>query len=634
MKRKAIPVLILLFSFFLAAKADAQQEDFNAASQLIQQQRFEEALPILRNLYENNPTAHIFFDKYVETLINLKRLDEARKITENQIRNNRTKLRASVRLAEIRHLSGEREKALETWSEIVEENENNIQIYYSIASSMMERREYESAIELYKKARSIFDNSTLFLNDLANAYMQAGRFEEAVNQFYTLIVQSPEQMGIVQQHFLRMRDDDLYEIAAFELEDKLMELDHNHVAYPQLYQLLTWLLLETEEYQRAFVMARQYEARTGHTVYSLFALGRQLKSAGEYQLAANSFQYYVDSSGSNRFRASEELADTYKDWAQYLQHNNLESPLRRNQLLEDAYAIYTRLLEEAPNYERADEVFTDIIELALDHFKDSGQAQKWYDTLRGQRGADESFQLYAEGRIAIFDENFTAARQALTRADRATDDSNLSEKVRYYLSMSDFYSGDHEFAGIQLRSLERRNTSFYANDAIKKRMWIQNGLRADSTGSLLRTLGEGFHAIHTGSYGEAFRIFEPVLAQPSNPFADVLTVELSSLLPPRYSRFALLLLERQLKDYPSTPQREKMLWNRALLAEQLLTHDDITQEMPSGLFEFLDMENLPLYTEKDLDDLYEQIIVEFPNGFYAPYSREKLQILQQTAWLP
>src|SRR5690625_5974824 len=73
-----------------------------------------------------------------------------------------------------------------------------------------------------------------------------------------------------------------------------------------------------------------------------------------------------------------------------------------------------------------------------------------------------------EGRIALFSRQFPLARQLLTRADRSADDSNLSEKARYYLALSDLFAGDYEFAEIQLRSLEKRSTSYYANEAIKK----------------------------------------------------------------------------------------------------------------------------------------------------------------------
>ena len=580
------------------------------------------------------PEAHLFFSKYIETLLNLKKVDEAKEVAETHIQKHRNSYQASIKYAEILHLNDERETALQIWNEVVEENEGNMQMFYSVAASMAERREYEAAIEVYKQAQKTFNNRSLFLNELANTYMQAGQFEKAVNEYFTLVIEAPEQMRIIQQHLLRMRDKSLFETAAFELEERLLDLEYSHVAYPQLYQLLNWLLIETEEYQRAYIFARQYENQTNHTVYSLFSLGSLLKSAGEYELAANSFKFYLESpANSTRFRAMDELATTYMEWARYLQQNNLETPARQNQLLDDAFSYYTGLLNTAPNYRQAKEVFAAIIELSLDHFKDLEKAETWLEKFSAQTPDDDSFMLYAEGRIAIFKKNYTRARQALTRADRATEDSNLSEKSRYYLSMSDFYAGDFEFAAIQFRSLEKRHTSFYSNDAIKKSMWIKNGLRADSTGSLLQTIGQGFHAAQTGLHDEALRILEPILAKPANPFADILTVEFSGLFPSTYGTFVLKLLEYQLSGHPQSPLRERLLWNRAILAEQLVNQNSTSEEIPSGLFDFLPAED-PSYSEEDIPDLYEEIIIEFPNGFYASYSRNKLQSLQLTSWLP
>jgi hypothetical protein len=37
------------------------------------------------------------------------------------------------------------------------------------------------------------------------------------------------------------------------------------------------------------------------------------------------------------------------------------------------------------------------------------------------------------------------------------------------------------------------------------------------------------------------------------------------------------------------------------------------------------------YTGDDLYELYEDILMEFPDGFYAPFIREKLQELELTA---
>src|SRR5690625_7903854 len=85
--------------------------------------------------------------------------------------------------------------------------------------------------------------------------MLAGDFEISVEVYCRLITDSPDQMPFVQQRFLRMRDRNLYEIVFFELEEVLAKLDYTHAAYSQMYQLLIWFLIETEEYNRAYHVA-------------------------------------------------------------------------------------------------------------------------------------------------------------------------------------------------------------------------------------------------------------------------------------------------------------------------------------------------------------------------------------------
>lgn len=622
----------LLFLFLLVDLTSAQTDQYQQANRMMQQQNYEEALPLLENLYENNPRSYVFFDLYTECLINLKQFDEAEQVAREQIDQNRFTLQAAMRLAEILHLSGDREQAREVWASKAETNKGNIQAYYTIGASMLDRQEYDAAIDLYKDAQAFLKDETLFLNELANTYMQAGRFEESVQQYFRLIINSPDQMSLVQQRFLRMRDNNLYQIAAFELEDQLMDLDFSHRAYSPLYQLLTWLLMETEEYQRAFVFARQYESQTNYTIHSLFTLANQLISARQFELGVQALEYYLDNSEETvQYRAKEELGFAYIQWAQYLQQNNLETDVRHKELYNLAYDYNETLLTIAPGYERANRAYSRIIDLSVDFFKDLEKAEYWFEKMQQHSDRQSQSHLYyAEGRIALFKKDFVTARQTLTRADRATDNSNLSERARYYVSLSDFFAGDYEFAEIQLRSLERRHTSYYANDAIKLRMWIKNGKRADTTGAVLDTISSSLYDIHVGNYNDALQKLEPILANSRNNFADDLIVELSSSLPVAYDGLVLNLIDRVIRSQPYSPLKERLLWDKASLIENYLLTETELPDSPF-MYDFLGETVMLTYSKDDLYELYEDILMEFPDGFYAPFIRQKLQELEITS---
>jgi len=628
MLKKGIP-LILFISLLLADLSFSQSRDFQTANRLMQQQNYEQAIPILSDLHDQNPSSFVFFDRLIDALIQTSELDRAEEIVRKQIDRGNVTLQAKGILGEILHLKGQQDEALEVWQNALESSNGNIQAHYIIASSMNNRREYDEAIRTYIEARNLLNNQNLFLNELANTYMQAGRFDESVNEYFQLILESPRQMAIVQQRFFQMRDQQLYDIASFELEDLMLDLSTSHEAYSSLYQLLSWLLLETQQYERAYNFARYYEEQTSYTVYSLFSMGNRFLSAKQFQYAENAYEFYKESTNlSTRYRSYDELSNTYLQWGNYAEQNNLTPADSVRTLYQKSYNNAEALIEQSTEYEQADRVFSRLVELSLDIFKNRENAGRWFQKLQENSGSDDPYSLYSEGRIAIFDKNFSLARQHLARADRATDQSNLSEKVRYFSALSDFFAGDSEFAEIQLRSLERRNDSYYANDAVQLRMWIQNGMRADTTGSILNTLGEGVYAMHIGNYDRALEQLSPLLQEPGAILTDDLTVELSSTLPEEYSALKLQLINKQINSNSGSPLLERLMWDRALLVEQIVQgRITINQERTPEL-DVIDVEVQMEFTRADIEEFFEEIILSFPDGFYASFARNKLQQFQ------
>src|SRR6056297_2327897 len=634
-------VLMVIFLVTAISPLQAQSNKFRIANQYMQQEKYEDALPVLRELHEENPDIYTFYDHLAETLINLKMYDEAIEISNSAIRSGHHVTRTRIKLAEIHHISGNTDRAAEIWQIVLDENPRQIQIFHNVAASMIDRREYEKALQIYLKSREVFDNPTLFTNEIASAYMQSGQFEKAVNEYYSIITEAPQQMGFVQQRFLRMRNDELYSIASLELEDYLLELDIQHPAYSQLYQLLSWLLLETNEYRRAFVFARQFESRTEQTNFSLYSLGNRLRSARQYEIAADAYSYYVESGTGPVTRATEEKATTYIMWSRYLDQEGIGTYSQSEDLYNEAYSLNESIIESSPNYNRKDRVLTNLIDLSLDHFKEVSKASRWYKDLSAFAARETSakpFTLYAEGRIALFNQNYTVARQALTRADKATEDSNLSEKARYYLSLSDFFAGDFEFAEVQLSSLQRRKTSYFANNAIQLRMWIKNGLRMDSTATDLKEFSNSLRLLHTGNYENAIEEAATLLENSSHPFSDDMVLQFSNELPVCFQPYILTRLSEQIESNRQSPLRERLMWERAEIADQLLksSNNSITENQYYALGEsmydyvtdqqrFFNRETTTLLDQNYVTAMYEEILLEFPEGFYAHYAREKLQ---------
>ncbi|MGF1669460.1 MAG: hypothetical protein ACFCU6_03355, partial [Balneolaceae bacterium] len=211
-------------------------------------------------------------------------------------------------------------------------------------------------------------------------------------------------------------------------------------------------------------------------------------------------------------------------------------------------------------------------------------------------------------------------------------DSRLAEKVRYFLSESDFFSRDYEFARIQLRSLERRETSYFANDALKLRIWIQQGLQADSAGKILHDFSDSIFELRTGNFEEAFRKFENILKNPQHPLADNAIVELSSRVPAPFLIALYPVLVTHIESNLYSPLRERMMWERARIAKIIFNSEDSGNNQTIINSDFVIENNIKVdlnLSESDLIEFYEQLILDFPNGFYAPFARQEILNLSE-----
>lgn len=580
--------------------------DYQLAVRLIQQQEYAEALPILEELHASDPEIYAYAERLIDCLIQVKEYDRGLQIAQKFEGRPNFDSQVRVKIGELNHYLGNEEKALEIWKSNISDNRNQYQLYINTARKMVDRREYLEAVDVYKKARIEFQNERVFFGDIANAYMQAGEYELAINEWLALLEYSPNQVTFIQRSLLRYNDPILYDITIVELNDRLSNISVTNSLYRIYYELQIWLLQENKLYRRALAAAKEYENRSNSFNYSVFNLGRQLVENNEFELAINAFEFYTKNSfGELRWRSLEELSATYSKWAKYLDDFSLDLPSKSDSLYNLSMDMLDTIESETSNYSRMSNVHLKKAELALDHIFDLGVAESSLTKLKSTSGAGQRPEIpYLEGRIHISKREFPQARIQLTRSNKMAEIGELAEKTRYFLALTDFYAGDFEFATIQLKSLGRNNTSYYANDAIELRLWLQDGLSIDSTGTNLSTFSEAVFFKNNGQVIKGTEIFSDIINDPEFLVLkdDAILFFVQSPHIPTEEKF--VVLDRFLTIGSDTPIREKLLWEKAVLAERL--------------------QNNKSSTTKAADEIYEELILNYPNGFYAPYARERL----------
>ncbi|PTM16423.1 MAG: hypothetical protein DA443_01035 [Bacteroidetes bacterium] len=649
---KKFSVLLLLTFFFglmISPDVSAQDREYQLATRLMQQKKYEQACPLFETLQKTYPTRFLFFEKRVECLLTMNDTEEAIQVAEARFRSEMKgsaddgtdgrmdgnlvpRIETRLLLAETLHAGERTEEAFSIWSSIMDgaetyKSEADVSL---LIRSLENRREFSLAAQVIEKQRIIIGKPDWYRQALSEIYMQGGEFEKGVQELYEMVVEEPQTMIQVQQRLLRMRETSLYEIAAVELEDRLFTLDEEHIAYGQLFQLLSWLYLETENYDRALRFARRYESRSERARQQVYVLGIKFRSAHQYELAVEAFSFYEKDETNLRWRALEEMANTYGEWAGYIVEKSLVQGPASDDLYQRAYQTYEVLYSMAPTYSNTQKVLTSLLDLSLDIYHDPELAEQWLDALRGfkEDGIETAYTHYAKGRLYLFGEEYRMARQRLTRADRLTQDANLSEKVRFYLSLADLFAGDNDFAVIQLASLQRRSSSWYANEAIVLEQWIQSGLRADSTGSQLLDFTRLYRQLLQGDYKEALKDANWITDYPDHAFAGHASIQLARYLPSSYAQEVLLLIRQIEPQFESKPIHERLLWEQAKAARILLqTGQKDSGSAKENTTEGIQMEEL----DQMVQNLYEELLYRYPGGYYTELARTYLQRQQQPA---
>ncbi len=646
MRFKRVIACICIFSLgicYVDTLQGQQSQQFRTANRFMNQQQYERAYQIYTSLLEQNPEKQNVYERAVECLINLKRYGEAIELTRNRIDQRHSIRETRIQLGELYHMQGDTTRAYETWNKTLKQHSEQLQTYLKIARSMKERSEYERAIKIYQRAQKKFNNDQLFANELAYTYQMGGKYEQAIRQYLKLIKQNPQRTDFVKRSLMRFKDDYLYEVAIVEFDEVLSEMTVKHDAYRPMQKLYQWLLMEMNLYERALADARNYERQTGSNTFAVFNLGNRLLSIQEYQLAEKAFKHYQNSSESSiRRRSMEKLGDVYLQWADFQSDYNLVKTAQRDSLYQKAYQTYTTLINENSGYQQADRVLMKQAELALDHLKNVEKAESYLELMQNSDQADKARVHYIDGRIKLYQSNFDRARIAFTRTKNLSKQDRLTQKSRYYLALTDFYAGDFEYAGLQLKTLEKQSTSYYANDAVELRVWIQDGMQKDSATTELHDFANAIHLLEHGQLKSAARQLDSWLStDSSNPLIDDAILALArhsttSIVPTIYT-----LIDQYVSNGKSSPLKERLLWERARMGEQIVTDNLQAQFSSSDQDSGLTREELffpgdeqelstPPENLQEVQELYEKILLEYPHGFYAAYARERIKKLQKT----
>ncbi|MGK7371702.1 MAG: hypothetical protein ACNS64_15930, partial [Candidatus Halalkalibacterium sp. M3_1C_030] len=156
-------------------------------------------------------------------------------------------------------------------------------------------------------------------------------------------------------------------------------------------------------------------------------------------------------------------------------------------------------------------------------------------------------------------------------------------------------------------------------------------LQADSTGEMLNPFAKAVEYFSQGHRDSALISLDPLVSETSyNPLSDEALLELSShvtgdIIPFVYDRLSLYLNSAG----RNSPLRERLMWEKARIGDRFFS----AKYSASGTYNSSqnskgNLEAALPENKGQVISLYEDIILEYPQGFYASFARSRIEELQ------
>jgi len=573
------------------------------AQRLLQNGQTDEAIGILEDLLDLDPSSVPVATKLAEAYVTSRRWDDALALYDAREQVSGPTVLLFAERGAILHRAGQPDAARETWSRALELAPDNEQTYRTVANVIGELRLYTVAAEILEAGRIALGNDDAFLLERANLYGLDLQYDKAVDLYLFLVEQNPEYAAGVRARLVRLLDGEGAADAFASAIEQAQTRDPLNRAFREL---AAWLAMERKDYATALNAYRAIDRLEQEQ-------GESLISFAEAALADDA----IDPASS----ALDEVLERHP-----------EGPSAPRALLLRGRIAKDRALDAGERADRGPTPHADAALATLGTFLESYPnaperaraqlmlAQVQQDVMRDFDGAEA---LLTEAATATRSEVFGQARLGLgevairrgdlnTARDRYQEVEDeirigpIAEQARFELARLDFYEGYVYSALARAEAIDENTAADVTNDAIALRVTLDENAGPDTLNTPLL------------AFGQAALLSRRGLADST-----------------------LAALDQLEADYPMHPLADEILYLRAQIYRDLGRPEDaataldrLAERVPLSFYRDRALMLLAEIAEHDLEDPaaasahYDRLLELFPGSLFAPEARANLRRLR------
>jgi len=606
--RTFLTCLAMALLFVLPAKTFAQSNlDETLAAEYFQKGEFDKAATLYKKLMDNFPDNALYYDSYLNSLINQKDYPTAEKDLKKlaKKKGNIDGLKYKVDLGYVYGLDGQDGERKKEYDKIIDDLRAYPEQIDATAAAFKHRDQLEYQIKTFEKGRKLLKQNTAYAMELGMLYKDANDYQHMFDEYMVILDNDPNEFETVKDFM----QDAVMKDEAYDIFKKiLLKRAQAHPDNTIYSEMLSWLFVQRKDFNSAFIQTKSVDNRMHEGGRQLVDLARIVADYRDFDLAEKIYSavtdqgqeapYYVialrglldikytkiTQSGSYTEADVHSLMDAYNKFI------NTYGLLRQ-----ESGDIELRMAEMEALYDKKP---VDAISRLKQYIEVDG-IQKIY---------------IAKAKLALGDYSLLTgdiweATLYYSQVEKMYEDDPMGHEAKFRNARLSFYNGEFDWAKAQLDVLKSSTSELIANDAMQLALLIEDNLGLDSTDKPLKLYAEADFLVYKNQFDEAEKKLDSINAvYPHHSLDDEILMERAQIaFKKRDYAKTLGFYEKVYKEYGTD-----------------ILGDD-------AMFKAAELEELYLNEPLKAKELYEKVITTYPGSVYTVEARARFRRLRGDA---
>ena len=589
--------------FYPNQKGQQQASSEQLAFNYYRQKDFEKALVLFRDLYNNDLTQR-YYTYYLNTLLELNKVEEAEKVIKKQLRKNGDNFKYHVDLGYIYSLQDKQEKAEKEYEEVLNNLPRNENLIRQISNAFIHRNQHELALKTLIKGEEMLSGAGNFNLEKASLYYRTGNFEKMIGEYVEYISKNPGATRRVKNRLQFMMDglagDDIEEM----LRRSLLVKNQERPDAPQFAEMLLWLSIQKKDFEFALIQAKSLDRRFNEDGKRVFDLAKLSVANDNYQVAGDAFQYLINKGKNSTYY--------YQARIGYLKSRFwliTETPDYTPTDLEQLNEAYEKAFDELGLNAYTIKLSRDFAHLKafyLGELQDAAGMLEMAIEIPNAAPPEVAECKLELGDIYLFMNRVWDATLLYSQVEKAFKNDALGHEAKFRNARLFYYIGEFDWAKTQLDVLKAATTKLIANDALELSLLISDNMTYDSTAKELRIYAKADLYFYRNKHDSALYLLDSMYTLSGyHPIKDEIL-------------FKKAQISTELGDYELADS----------LYAKVGTEYAFDILADNALFRRAEINELMLKNEQKAAELYQQLLSEHPGSIFVIEARKRFRALR------